>query len=220
MLQLAGVLGPADLDRIRDVLARAPFQDGRLTAGPTARKVKVNEQADLTDARVREVEAAVRTALDGNDLFRAYARPMRWSRLLFSRYGSGKTYGTHVDDPLMQGESGQRFRTDLSFTLFLTEPDSYGGGALTLEGRAGARQVKLKAGSMVVYPSGALHRVEPVTSGERLACVGWVQSAVRREDQREALFDLSRVKTALPEGDARLLLDKVASNLMRMWAET
>ena len=157
--------------------------------------------------------------LHDHDVFRAYARPIRWSRLIFSRYRGGHTYGAHVDDPLMQGDGGQRFRTDLSFTLFLSDPGSYEGGALVLESRTLAHRVKLAAGSMIIYPSGRLHRVEPVTDGERLACVGWVQSAIRREEHRDALFDLSQVRGSLPEGDARLVLDKVLANLMRMWAE-
>ena len=220
VLQIAAVLGTDDLERIRRTLADAPFQDGKVTAGATAREVKSNLQADGRDAEVRDAAALVRRALESNDVFRAYARPVRWSRLIFSRYRPGHSYGTHVDDALMTGDEGVRFRSDLSFTLFLSDPASYTGGELSLDTRTGARQVKLRPGAMVLYASGSLHRVEPVTHGERLACVGWVQSAVRRDDERELLFDVSRVRSSLPPGDPRLLLDKVASNLMRMWADT
>ena len=110
-------------------------------------------------------------------------------------------------------------RTDLSFTLFLSEPDTYAGGALLLDGLDGEREARPGAGSLVLYATGVPHRVTPVTAGERLACVGWVQSALRREDQRELLFDLARTRAALPDGEARLLLDKSIGGLLRMWSE-
>ncbi len=219
MLQVQGALDPSQLERARAVLATAPFVDGKVTAGATARKVKSNQQAQSADERVQALAGSIREILEANSLFRSYVRPAKLSGLLFSRYGPGHEYGMHVDDPVMRAGDGSRFRTDLSFTLFLADPESYEGGELLVENRAGARQVKLRAGGLVVYPSGALHRVNPVTRGERLACVGWVQSLIRREDQRETLFDLGRARASLPEGDVRLLVDKVASNLMRMWAD-
>ena len=148
------------------------------------------------------------------------ARPARWSNLIFSRYEPGHAYGTHVDDPMMTGDDGRRFRTDLSFTLFLSDPTTYSGGELVVEGRPTSSRAKLPAGGLLLYPSGDPHRVEPVTSGQRLACVGWVQSFVRRADQREVLFDLSRVKAAVDDPEVLLLTDKTLSNLMRMWAES
>ena len=219
MIELPDVLSPDDLDRVLANVHAAPFIDGRVTAGPTARKVKSNQQADSEDAGVREAAGLVRSALEASDAFRLFARPVRWGRILFSRYGIGNAYGSHVDDPMMTGEAGQRFRTDLSFTLFLSDPATYEGGELVVETRNGVRQVRLGAGSVVIYPSASLHRVNAVTSGQRLACVGWIQSAIRREDQREILFDLGRIKGAMPEGDARLVYDKALSNLIRMWAE-
>ena len=137
---------------------------------------------------------------------------------MFNRYGAGETYGMHVDDPVM-GEGEARIRTDLSFTLFLSDPESYEGGALVIDGLDGEREVKLPAGSMLIYATGQLHRVVPVTAGERLACVGWVQSLIRRDDQRELLFDLARVRGAMARGEARLLLDKSLAQLIRMWGE-
>ena len=119
----------------------------------------------------------------------------------------------------MLDEYGQPLRTDLSFTLFLQEPDAYDGGALLIDGLDGEREFRPGAGSAVVYQTGQLHRVTPVTRGERLACVGWIQSAIRRADQRELLFDLERLRPATPEGEPRLLLDKAIGNLLRMWSE-
>ncbi|HEX2558915.1 Fe2+-dependent dioxygenase [Phenylobacterium sp.] len=218
MLTLAGVLESEDLTRIREALAEAPWLDGRRTAGPAARKVKANTQADTDNPKIAALGRFVREALERSEVFAAYARPARWSTLMFNRYGPGETYGTHMDDALM-GPDGGKLRTDLSFTLFLSEPEAYEGGELVVEGLEGERAVKLAAGSLVVYSTGALHRVEPVTSGERLACVGWIQSFIRRADEREVLFDLARVRAALPEGEARLLLDKASGNLLRLWGE-
>lgn len=218
MLTLAAVLEPEDIARIREGLTEAPWRDGRRTAGPAARKVKANAQADSDNPKVAALARFVREALERNEVLDAFARPARWSALMFNRYGPGETYGTHMDDALM-GPVGEKLRTDLSFTLFLSEPDTYEGGELVVEGVEGERAVKLPAGSLVLYSTGALHRVEPVTSGERLAAVGWIQSFIRRADEREILFDLARVRAALPEGEARLLLDKASGNLLRLWGQ-
>ena len=137
---------------------------------------------------------------------------------MFNRYEAGQAYGRHVDDAIM-GPETTRIRTDLSFTLFLSDPGTYEGGSLVVEGLDGDRQARLPAGSLVLYPTGALHEVEPVTSGIRLAGVGWVQSLIRRPDQREILFDLARARADMPAGEPRLLLDKSVSALLRMWGE-
>jgi PKHD-type hydroxylase len=217
MLTIVDVLTAREAAALRERLADVPFRDGKLTAGPAARRVKANLQADGSDAAVQELSAGVRLALERSDVFRLYARPARWSKLLFSRYSPGDAYGAHVDDATMAAEDGGRLRTDLSFTVFLSDPDAYEGGALVVDGLDGEREVKLPAGGAVIYPTGALHRVQPVTRGERLACVGWVQSLVRRGDERELLFDLGRVRASLPDGEARLLLDKSIGALLRLW---
>ena len=160
----------------------------------------------------------VRQAMERSGAFQIYARPARVSPILFNRYGAGERYGTHMDDAIM-GEGEARLRSDLSFTLFLADPEAYEGGELVLEGTDGERAVKPAAGTLVVYSTGALHRVEPVTSGERLAAVGWIQSLVRRADQREILFDLARIRDSVPEGEPRLLMDRSIGNLLRLWAE-
>lgn len=214
MLTIADMLAPEDVTRVREGLASAPFGDGKRTARAAARKVKANTQADGADARVRALAKFVRDALERHPVFGLYARPARWSPLMFNRYRGGDAYGFHVDDPVM-GE----VRTDLSFTLFLSEPDTYEGGALIVDGLDGEREVKLAAGSLVLYPTGALHRVTPVASGERLAAVGWIQSLIRRADEREILFDLGRTRASLPNSDARLTLDKAIGNLVRLWGE-
>lgn len=218
MLTLTGVLEPEDLARIRAGLADAPWRDGRRTAGAAARKVKANAQADVDNPKVAALAGFVRQALERHEVLRAFAFPARWSVMMFNRYRPGEAYGRHVDDALM-GPAGAQLRTDLSFTLFLSEPEAYAGGELVVESVEGEREVKLPAGGLAVYPTGALHRVAPVTAGERLAAVGWIQSAIRRADEREILFDLARARAALPDGEARLLLDKASGELLRLWSE-
>ena len=218
MLLIADVLSAEEADRVRRGLAEAPFADGRRTAGGAARAVKANRQARGDDDRVEPLARFVRQALERNGAFQAYARPARWSPVLFNRYGPGERYGAHMDDALMAEGEGL-LRSDLSFTLFLSDLGAYEGGELVLEGTDGERAVKPAAGALVVYSTGALHRVEEVTAGERLAAVGWVQSLVRRADQREILFDLSRIRDATAAGEPRLLLDKSIGNLLRLWAE-
>jgi len=218
MLTLAEVLPAEDVARVMEGLADAVFLDGRKTAAGDARTVKANSQADSSDPRVSALADFVKRAIERHPAFAAYVRPARWSKLMFNRYGPGETYGLHFDDPVMGKDEG-RMRSDLSFTLFLSEPQTYEGGALLIDGLDGEREIKLPAGAMVVYPTGELHQVTPVTSGVRHACVGWVQSLIRRDDERAILFDLSRVRAGLPAGETRLLLDKSVANLVRLWGE-
>ncbi|HEX8233097.1 MAG TPA: Fe2+-dependent dioxygenase [Caulobacteraceae bacterium] len=218
MLMIEGVLAAEDLERVRAGLAQAPFRDGRATAGGEARKVKANRQALGSDGTVGALARFVAQALARNELLQLYARPAKCSPVMFNRYGPGERYGLHTDDAFM-AEGEERLRTDLSFTLFLSEPDSYDGGELVVIGSEGERAVKLPAGSLILYPTGALHRVAEVTAGERLAAVGWIQSLLRRSDQRELLFDLARLRRAVGAGESRLLLDKSLGALLRMWGE-
>lgn len=219
MLTIADVLTAEDLEKVRQSLAEAPFVDGRRTAGAAARKVKSNQQTDSADPKVKALAAFVRKALERSPMFVAFARPQRWSKIMFSKYGEGDQYGFHTDDAVMEDSEGRRMRTDLSFTLFLSDPADYEGGALLLDGLDGEREHRPAAGSAVVYSTGQLHRVTPITRGERLAAVGWVHSMVSRNDEREVAFDLQRVRWSLPEGQARLLLDKSIGNLLRMWGK-
>jgi PKHD-type hydroxylase len=160
----------------------------------------------------------IEQALLGHEVFIAAARPKRLVRLLISRYEPGMTYGTHVDDALMEG-----VRTDLSFTLFLSDPDSYEGGALVIEDSYGERPIRLPAGELILYPSTSLHRVEPLSSGVRLAAVGWVRSYIRDPARREVLFDLEMAlrQVHAQEGKSAVFdtLVKSRTNLLRLWAE-
>jgi PKHD-type hydroxylase len=217
ILFIGNVLNSGEIDVAREILAQAPFEDGKLTAGWAARMVKDNEQAGASRS-IEQLRELVSSRILANETFVAAVRPKRLTPLIFSRYGAGRTYGSHVDDALMSG-----LRTDVSFTLFLADPDSYEGGELVIESASGEEEVKLPAGSLVAYPSTTLHRVAPVSVGQRLAAVGWARSYVRQAERREILFDLDRARRALfaaqgktPEFD---LLSKSASNLLRMWAE-
>ncbi len=218
---LQGVLAAEDVAHVRSALGALTFTDGKRTAGAAARGVKHNLQADGSDPKVQALEKFVAEALRRHPLFEIAARPSRLSRLLFSRYEPGMTYGAHTDDALM-GAGDDKLRTDLAFTLFLEEPGAYEGGALTIESALGEQEIRLEAGDAILYAAGSIHSVAPVTSGARLAAVGWLESYVPDVSKREILFDLSVARHRLGEVGApreeMLRLDKSISNLLRMWA--
>ncbi len=220
-LILQAVLGPEELARVREQVEDLPWAEGKRTAGAAAAPVKQNLQARGDDPRTQALERFAREALERHPLFAIAARPHRFSRLMFSRYQPGMAYGPHTDDALMEGGGGH-LRTDLAFTLFLSDTAAYEGGALVLESALGEQTIKLEAGDAILYGAGLIHRVAPVTQGARLACVGWIQSLVAAAAQREILFDLSLARTRLAEaGAARdevLRLDKAIANLLRQWA--
>lgn len=219
IVQIPNVLSADDLAEIAQQLSEAEFVDGKLTAGWHAKQVKHNQQLAKGSER-QSLNHKVLTALTRNQLFLAVARPRDVHTLLFSRYRQGMSYGRHTDNALM-GRSPMR--SDLSFTLFLSPPDAYAGGELVVEGADRDTAYKLPAGAMILYPSTTLHRVNEVTSGERLVAVGWVQSLIRSAEQREILFDLDAVKRSLfTQGGKTAEVDLVAktmANLTRMWAD-
>lgn len=220
MLHIPAVLDAATLSAIQELSAREDlFTDGKRTAGWHARSHKNNLQADanpLVTGMLRKVEKVVLE----HPLVQAAARPKKIVKMLLSRYQEGMFYGDHVDDAFMSGE-----RTDLSFTLFISPPESYDGGALVIDETAGDREVKFAAGSLFVYPSTSLHRVEQVTRGTRTAVVGWIRSHLRHAHEREILFDLDQAIHAWRSqhgdtGQPLSLLLKTRSNLLRLWAES
>jgi PKHD-type hydroxylase len=217
LITIADVLGAEEVEEIRTTLAGMRFEDGRHTAGWSARLVKDNEQA-RAGASLRLLQERISRAIQSHEVFELAIRPRALTPLLFSRYGVGQQYGSHVDNPLMDG-----LRTDVSFTLFLAAPESYDGGELVIETAAGEDEVKLPAGCLVAYPSTTLHRVAPITRGERLVAVGWAQSYVRDPGRREILFDLESAKRRVFETHGKTpefdLVAKSAANLLRMWAE-
>ncbi len=216
------VISPELLARVQATLADSAFRDGRETAGWHARTVKQNEQADGRQPEVVALREELASALQRHPLFQMAARPRRMKPLMFSRYQEGMSYGNHVDDAIMATPQGA-MRTDLSFTLFLNDPDSYEGGELLIDSTAGEQTYKLPAGALILYPSSTLHRVEPVIRGDRLAAVGWAQSQVRDPQQREILFDLDTTRRQEFEAHGKTrtfdMLSKSLANLLRMWAE-
>ena len=222
LLAIPAVLNAAQLDKIRESLAEARFVDGRLTAGRAAARVKSNEELE-PDPRIHQrITRIAMSALGHHADFRNAALPHRMADFIVARYQPGMTYGDHVDDPIM-GSAGPRFRSDVSMTLFLSPPESYDGGELVIRSAFGDRQVKLAAGDAVVYPSSSVHQVAPVTRGERLVILTWIQSYVRDAAQRELLFELNRAREHLlaqdPDADTTKHVDRSYANLLRMWAE-
>ncbi|WP_449285866.1 Fe2+-dependent dioxygenase [Marinobacter sp. PE14] len=216
------ILTPEQLQRIRNALDGGQFQDGRSTAGWHAKLVKNNEQLKVSGGQAESLRTEVEKALTEHPLFQMAVRPAKVTPLIFSRYRDGMTYGNHVDDPVM-GRGAGRLRTDVSFTLFLDDPESYDGGELVTETTAGEQSYKLPAGAAVVYPSSTLHRVDPVTRGQRRVAIGWAQSTIREPAQREVLFDLDTARRQLFEREGKTtefdLLTKSLANLQRFWTE-
>lgn len=217
-LSIAEVLSAEECRRLRERLDASAFVDGRRTAGWHARLVKNNLQADRADRTAAAICDELRAKLLAHPLFVAATRPKTFGSLLLSRYEPGMEYGRHVDDALMGG-----IRTDISFTLFLSDPETYEGGELVIEDSEGENAIRLPAGSLYLYPSTTLHRVEPVRSGTRLAAVGWVRSFVRDPGRREILFDLETARKQEFERNGKSetfdLLSKCFANLLRLWAE-
>lgn len=217
ILAIADVLSAADVAEVRSVLATAPFVDGRATAGWSARLVKSNLQASPAP-EVERVRALVETRLGDHAVFALATRPKTILSPLFSRYQVGHAYGAHVDDALMGG-----VRSDVSFTLFLSDPASYDGGELVIDSTAGEDAFKLAPGSVITYPATTLHRVAPVTRGERLVAAGWVRSFIRDAGRRELLFDLESARRRIFDREGKTaesdLLAKCATNLLRQWCE-
>ncbi len=215
---ISDVLDAAGIAEAREVFATAEFVDGRATAGWHAKLVKKNLQASPSDEKVIALRETLGNKIRSNAMFALAARPKTITPLILSRYQPGMEYGSHVDDALMAG-----MRTDISFTLFLSDLDTYEGGALVIETTGGEEDVRLPPGSMVVYPSNTLHRVSAVTRGERLAAVGWVRSFIRDPAKRELLFDLDTARHRIFKREGKSaefdLLSKSSANLLRMWVE-
>lgn len=219
MLAVAGVLDRHTLDALHEQLAaEAPYIDGGHSARGSARSVKRNEQLAPDSPASRAVTRLVETRMREHPVVQAYARPRAFPRIQLSRYRVGMAYGLHVDDARIAGT-----RTDLSFTCFLSSPDSYQGGALCVQEHGGERCIKLQAGDCLLYPASTLHRVEEVTAGERVVAVGWICSDIRDAGQRAILYDLDSALAALHEGADRervaLSLAHIKGQLQRRWID-
>lgn len=229
LLQIPDVLDADALGRARDLLDGAPWIDGRATAGPQAATVKHNLQLPQRSDAARALQALVQPALERHPLFFSAALPKRILPPMFNRYGGpgnpGGHYGAHVDQAIRHHpDTRQPIRTDLSCTLFLSDPADYDGGELVVHDTYGLQRVKLPAGHLVLYPGTSVHRVEPVTRGQRLAAFFWVESLVRGDTQRALLFDmdlaLMRLRERHGETEEAVALTGTYHNLLRLWSET
>jgi len=219
------VLSKAEVADFRRIMDAADWEDGRSTAGAQSALVKKNEQLPPNSEVARALGARVVKALTANPLFISAAIPLHIFPPLFNRYGEGHHFGIHVDnavrgDPL----TGLRIRTDLSITLFLSEPDEYDGAELVVEDYYGSHEVKLPAGHLVLYPSSSLHMVTPITRGTRVASFFWLQSMIRDDRARSMIFDLDntiqRLVQRLGRDDPETVkLSGIYHNLIRHWAE-
>ena len=226
LLRVSQVLTPAELRQARELLSRANWDDGALTAGSQAAQVKRNEQLARDSAESQALQQLVLGALERSTLFFSAALPKRVLPPMFNRYaGANNAYGNHVDQAIRYIPGGmQRVRTDISCTVFLAGPDEYEGGELVIADTFGEQRVKLEAGDAVLYPGTSVHRVEPVTRGARLASFFWIESMVRSDEQRRLLFELDQalmqLRTEHGDGEATTRLAGTYHNLLRMWSDT
>jgi len=222
LLRIPSVLDRSELDVVRRMLAGASFVDGKLSAGQVAKRVKHNQEVDRRARELEQLNNLVMGKLVQHPVYRSGALPLRVAAPYYARYTPGMRYGDHVDDPVM-GADGTLYRSDVSITVFISDPAEYDGGELVIYTPFGEQQVKLPAGDAVMYPSSSLHRVAEVARGERLVAVTWLQSLVRDPARRELLHELNSVRERMlantPETEDAKLINKTYVNLVRMWGD-
>ena len=222
LLHLPEVLKSDELRLVHEWLANARFVDGRLSAGAAAGRVKDNEELGPGAAHLDRLNGLVMGGLTRHPLYRAAALPLHVAAPYYARYRPGMSYGDHLDDPIM-GAGGVMYRSDIAVTIFLNAREAYAGGELVVRTAFGEQPVKLPAGDAVLYPASSLHRVAPVTQGERLVAVTWVQSLVRDPAKRELLYELNAAREKLsesaPAAAATAQVSAAYLNLIRMWSD-
>lgn len=225
LIEIEALLEAAELAALRQQLLAQGWVDGKVTAGVQSARVKANRQLPEDNPIGRQLGELILRRLSDNALFMSAALPKRIYPPLFNRYGDGEAFGFHVDNAV-RGIKGvrERVRTDLSATLFLADPQSYDGGELVIRDTFGERRIKLPAGHLVLYPGSSLHRVEPVSRGERLASFFWIESLVREDSQRQMLLDMDvaiqRLTVQGADEQSLLELTGVYHNLLRRWSDT
>ncbi|MGD8524720.1 MAG: Fe2+-dependent dioxygenase [Thioalkalispiraceae bacterium] len=222
LITIDNILDQARLQTVHKLIDKARFIDGKLSAGKAAKRVKHNEEVAQDDQNLQQLNSIVMGSLVSHPVYQSAVLPLRVATPFYARYGSGMTYGDHVDDPVM-GPMQQRYRSDVSTTVFLNDPDAYEGGELVINTSFGQQKLKLPAGQAVVYPSSSLHHVAEVTSGERIVAVTWAQSMIRDPARRELLHELNQARESLLKERAESMearkVDVSYVNLVRMWAE-
>jgi PKHD-type hydroxylase len=221
LVKIPDVLNTMQLEAVCSVLQQNQFVDGKLSAGSHARDQKNNQELEADDDTLSALNNVVMTQLVQHPIYLAATLPHRIASPIYARYTKGMSYGEHIDDPVM-GASYARYRSDLSITIFLNSADDYQGGELCINTPFGISEIKLPAGHALIYPSGSIHSVNPVTDGERLVAITWVQSLVRETERRQILMQLNEAKLQLENnetGQCLQSIDNSYANLMRMWSE-
>ena len=224
LLHIPDILDREQLRHLRAALDAADWTDGRETVGAQGAQVKRNRQLPDASPLRRQLGEVVLAALAKSPLYHAATLPLRTLPPRFNRYEGGGEYGMHVDGSVMAMPNGEQLRSDISCTLFLSDPDDYDGGELIVSDTYGEHEVKLPAGDAIIYPSSSLHRVQPVTRGARVASFFWVQSLVRDDGRRRLLYELDasiqRLVATGADRDTVLQLTGTYHNLLRQWAES
>jgi PKHD-type hydroxylase len=224
LLTIPDLLSPEQVEEIRRKLDSADWVDGRVTAGHQSTLAKNNMQVPEGHPVAKEVGELILQTLGQNSLFISAALPVKVFPPLFNRYSGGQSFGTHIDNAIrhLKGTT-HRVRSDLSATLFFSNPEEYDGGELIVEDTYGIHSVKLPPGHMVLYPSSSLHNVRPVTRGARVSSFFWIQSMVRDDGARTLLFDLDNVTQRITaeqiDSPNAIRLTGIYHNLLRRWAE-
>ena len=224
LLQVPDILTADQLVECRKALDAADWVDGKVTAGHQSAKAKYNMQLPENHPASAQLGDMIMKALAKSPLFISAALPLKIFPPLFNRYSGGQAFGSHIDNAIRQVTgTAHKVRTDLSATLFISDPKDYDGGELVVEDTYGVHSVKLPAGSLILYPASSLHHVKPVTRGTRTASFFWIQSMVRSDEERTLLFDLDnsirQVLADMPEHKAGIQLTGVYHNLLRRWAD-
>ena len=224
ILTIPDIFNSNQVKEAQKILAEAEWIDGRVTAGYQSAKAKDNQQVPENHPAAKKIGEMILASLGQNLQFLAAALPFRVFPPLFNRYQNGHAFNTHVDNAIRQVTgTPHRIRTDISATLFLSDPEEYEGGELTIEDTYGVHSIKLPAGHMVLYPATSLHHVRPVTNGARVASFFWIQSMVRDNGQRTILYDLDvaiqNLSRDVPDHPSAVQLTGVYNNLIRQWAE-
>jgi PKHD-type hydroxylase len=221
LTRLSNLLEPDCLEDARKLLAGGRFVDGMLSAGMAAKRVKNNQELAADERLMRQLNNLVMGSLVQHPVYRSAALPLRVAAPYYARYSAGMSYGNHVDDPIMG--QGNLYRSDISVTIFLSEPEDYDGGELIIQTPFGEQQVKLPAGDAVIYPSSSIHRVAEVTRGERVVAVSWIQSMIRDPEKRALLHELNQAREKLlrdnPDAEETSRVNYAYINLVRMWSE-
>jgi len=222
LVTIPDVLNKEDISVILDMMATANFREGTNSAGSEAKRVKNNHEMFISEIETQRLNNLVMGKLVQNPTYIATAFAARIAAPYYAKYTEGMSYGNHVDDPVM-GPPNQRYRSDISITIFLNEPEAYDGGELVISTVFGENKVKLKAGDAVLYPSSSTHRVAEVTRGERLVAVTWLQSTIRDPAKREILYNLSQAReTLIQTSPGTKELEQLSNgyvNLLRMWSD-